>query len=726
MSLTLLAPWALLAAALLAVPVVIHLLKPRRVKRTPFSSLRWLHLSPQKLSRRIQWHQVLLFLLRAGFVVLLVLALARPLISSGDASKFRDRYIVIDVSHSMSSRTERQATPMERARELAEELVLRHQPGDRTAVLLVGTQPRFLMPLTRTPKNYLPALRALQASQSETDLGAALPLLRGLMSRSRDDAEAEIYLITDNQQHAWRQGAGASVFEDLAAPAKVMVVDVGVSTPENAWITRARLLEFAQPARRVLRVEMACVGNVTQERTLHVGAVEDMPARSQTVYLSQGRPVVLDLPVPAAAKLTTGLLRFRLTPDDALPADDEYLLNLHAQGAIRVLLVEGPGTASDPLASGFHLKTALEALTEEIGQPLKIMPLAALEAKPADFRDADVIILADAPDLSDEALAALEERVRGGAGLAVVLGSSGKPAFLNDRLHKQQHPSEGLLPSPLRAAEAGEGRLAPLTDVLWTHPLLTGLNDPLVGDLGLTHFQQWYNFTGPLDERDVVLARIDGGAPAFMERPFGTGRVVILNTGAGDRWSDLVKRKSFVAFFDRILLHLASAGPRGNYVVGETIVVPLRNLETFKPARVTGPDDKEVKSAVRKSGDGRGLLSFEATQAGVYTVEHGDEHFSVVVQVGRGDSVLMPMETAALKQWWEPIACEIVRGDKLADQLETSGGRAALWPWLIFLAGLLLVAEMYFVHRLCPRADPKLTHNLITPRAASGAAATRG
>src|SRR5262245_21337291 len=104
MSLTLLAPWALAAGALLAVPILIHLFKPRRVRQTPFSSLRWLHLTPQKLSRRIQWHQVLLFLLRAGFIVLLVFALARPLLTAGGDGGSRECFIVLDVSHSMSYR----------------------------------------------------------------------------------------------------------------------------------------------------------------------------------------------------------------------------------------------------------------------------------------------------------------------------------------------------------------------------------------------------------------------------------------------------------------------------------------------------------------------------------------------------------------------------------------------------------------------------------------------
>ena len=76
-----LAPFALAGAALLAIPVILHLFKPRKVRRTPFSSLRWLHLTQQKLARRIKWHQVLLFLLRFAFIALLVLAIAKPVLN---------------------------------------------------------------------------------------------------------------------------------------------------------------------------------------------------------------------------------------------------------------------------------------------------------------------------------------------------------------------------------------------------------------------------------------------------------------------------------------------------------------------------------------------------------------------------------------------------------------------------------------------------------------------
>src|SRR5438552_16428979 len=119
---TLLAPSALIGLSLLAIPIIVHLFKPRKVRRTPFSSLRWLHLTQQRLSRRIRWHQVFLFLLRAAFLTLLVLALARPLVLPAGAAMV-ERFLVLDVSRSMAYRVGDRPTPLEQAKEIAARLV---------------------------------------------------------------------------------------------------------------------------------------------------------------------------------------------------------------------------------------------------------------------------------------------------------------------------------------------------------------------------------------------------------------------------------------------------------------------------------------------------------------------------------------------------------------------------------------------------------------------------
>src|SRR5438270_1813371 len=99
---TFLAPFALLGVFLLILPILVHLFKPRKMKETPFSSLRWLKATHQRLSRRVQWHQWLLFLMRAGCLLLLVLALAKPLVGWRGDTRPVDRIVVVDTSRSMS------------------------------------------------------------------------------------------------------------------------------------------------------------------------------------------------------------------------------------------------------------------------------------------------------------------------------------------------------------------------------------------------------------------------------------------------------------------------------------------------------------------------------------------------------------------------------------------------------------------------------------------------
>jgi hypothetical protein len=44
-----------------------------------------------------------------------------------------------------------------------------------------------------------------------------------------------------------------------------------------------------------------------------------------------------------------------------------------------------------------------------------------------------------------------------------------------------------------------------------------------------------------------------------------------------------------------------------------------------------------------------------------------------------------------------------------------------LWPWLLALGALVLCAEMYFVHRLCPVMNPAVAgstvaqHGILAP-----------
>lgn len=715
---TFLTPVAFLGTALLAIPILVHLFKPRKVRQTPFSSLRWLHLTQQRLSRRIKWHQVLLFLLRASFLLLLVAALAKPLYIPSDSGSFAERFIILDVSRSMNYRHPDRPSPLELGKQVTADLLAHPRVNDRTAVLLTGSTTQLLGPLTLDAEAYLPTVQAVTGGASETDLSSALEVIRPLLAQRRSDAAVEVYFITDNHQQSWSQGGIAAFAKDLPVPVQVHVVDVGVTSPQNAWIADARLLQSGNPPRRFVDVQVGCVGDADQERTVRLSGLPGLSEQTQAVTVAPGRPARVRFELPDGFDPTDKVAHLSLEPADALPSDDHFYLNLDSRGAVRVLLIEPESSLPESLRPGFYLRTAVEALAVA-HNPIELLSRTTTQVTTKEISDSDVIFLADLPELADAQVTALEQRVQAGGGLALFLGPEVNTAFYNTRLHQPLHPGSGLLPAPLGSVtDAGSqpGGPAPWTNVRWNHPLLSRLFDPVLGDLALARCRSYFRFASPLPESDLVLAWVDERTPALVERSLGAGKVILFNSTANDAWSDLPRRKSFVPLIDRLLSYLSGGGIRRSFEVGDVVVLTLPELQAGEKVTVIAPNGGQL-APILTSANGRTTLRLNAvTEPGVYRVqrEGGDARgFNLVVQVGRGDSVLTPLEATTLKKWWEPVACDIRSPADLRQELETHQGPNPLWPTLVTLACLMLLAEMFFVHWLCPRVHPAIVGSIV-------------
>jgi hypothetical protein len=712
-----LTPAALTGLLLLAIPVAVHLFTPRKMRQTPFSSLRWLRMTQQKWSRRIRWHQLFLFALRAAFILFLVLALARPLLTPHSDSKYTDRFVVLDVSRSMAYEASGRPTPLERAKQVAVEIMTRARAGDRTALLATGSTTRVITPPTVDARPYLPALDSIQAGSTDTNLGSALAVIRPMLAHVRPDTQAEVFFLTDNHQQSWSQRELAGFVKDLPVPVKTQVVDVGVKGAANGWIAGAQLVSRpgVSTGRRVVRVDLGCSGDQPQERTLRILGVKGTAEQERTISLEPGQPASIAFEIPDALDLRGQVAELRLEPADALPSDDRYLLNLDSAGSLRVLLVEadaGEGEAR----SGHHLQAALESVP---GQAIELVRRSMSAATPRDFGDADVVFLAAVPELTAPQLEALEERVKAGAGLVVFLGPRLRLDFYNNRLYKPGQNGGGLLSVPLKAEDAAQhSATAPLTNVRWAHRLLAPLNDPVKGDLDRTRFHSFYRFTASPPEQDSVLAWIDNEVPAAIERSVGAGRVLLFNTTANDDWSDLARRKIYVPLIDRVLTYLSAGGVRRGFEAGETVVLPLTDWKAGETLSVHGPG-AALTPAITSIG-GRAFVRLHAVaEPGIYRVERSsspDRNLTFVVNAGAGDSVLAPTDSTALAAWFEPVPLEVIDPEAATARLAWSTTEITLWPWLVGLAGVLLIAEMFFVHWLCPRMNPALANVVVHRR----------
>src|SRR5437899_1859908 len=98
-------PWMLAGLTALAVPVVIHLLLKRRMRRLRFSTIQFFQKHDEQSSRRRKLRNWLLLSLRLLIVALLVLSFARPFLpqnqSAGAGQQQHQVVFVLDRSASM-------------------------------------------------------------------------------------------------------------------------------------------------------------------------------------------------------------------------------------------------------------------------------------------------------------------------------------------------------------------------------------------------------------------------------------------------------------------------------------------------------------------------------------------------------------------------------------------------------------------------------------------------
>jgi hypothetical protein len=711
-----LAPMALAGLAFLIVPILLHLFKPRRIRVVPFSSLRWLKASRHHLSRRIQLHQVLLFILRVLIITALVLALARPIFSPGHTAGNAERFLMVDVSRSMAYQPPGKTRPIDRARVLAEHILTSGRAGDRSAVVLVGgRQPEPLGPLVEDPRPLLTRLRALRAEFTEGELTETLPTVAGLLAERRPNARVDLIFITDNQAQAWDPSSIARFLEAVPPPVTVRVVTVEPEQPENAWIASAAVQpgEGANPTS--LRVTLSAVGSGIQERTVKIGNLPGLPESSQPVSLAAHRPVTVNFKLPLGYETAGRIAAISLLPFDALASDDQYWLALDAPSAPHILILEAAGSGPESLAPAWHLKTALSVLGNEDGGRQTLTVRAPDRVTREEVDQADVILLADLPEWGGDLGVRMAARVRQGAGLVVFLGPASKPVFYNDFFAQTGLSVPPLVPVRL-AAKRPAGAAAepsPLMGLDWRHPLLAPLQDNTFGDLLQVKVSAWHALEiNSAADNCRVLAHANDGTPLLLESDSGRGRVVLVNTSANDAWSDLPRRRIFVPLIDRLTRFAAGTLYLDEQPTVDTpLRIPIREPEPPTGVTIRDPANEALPVQLRSAAGGWEVQVDQARLPGLYTLTYHRGGVTVErvipVQTGRRDSAWVSADSALLQRWWKPASVEMIAGTDWERHAAGSSPRFEIDAWLMLLALLVLLAEFFWTHWVCPRIEPR-------------------
>jgi len=750
MGLSFLTPALLGGAALVAVPVVLHLAMRRRPVPHLFPALRLLTQRAVANRRRLRLRHLLLLAARVGALLLLAAALARPVLRLEDwgAGWLADgeapvaAAFVFDTAPRLGLR-EGNRTRLEQAASLARVVFGRLPARSAVAVIDTGGEPAAFAP---SPAAAEARIGRLASGVPRQSLPAAVAAARRLLAGAAQPRR-ELYVFTDCSRGAWEQAAPAADADEPDAP-RVLYVDVGAEDPVDFGLESLALAndQVAAGTDVAISVTLTRAGpDAARAVAVEIRSPDGRYTRraAKPVEWRAGATQAVEFDI-AGLEPGTRQGRVVIEGSDDLPANDVRWFTV-VVGSPAGVIVAAPDPAE---TSALFLTQALApAALVRAGQArFAVQVVPAEQLRTADWDAAGGIVLLDPSPLDGGTWEALGRWVRAGHGLLVWLGpNAGSPeafnrpeseAVLGGRLVRVWRTPAGdnylapeSLDHPLLVAFRRVGDAVPWQDfpVLrhWEfEPLASAGDMPAAAPAGLTPAAAPAGSVpaaapaGP--EADVgtpvPVVAYRNGLPAILERRLGRGTVVIATTPVSqsaadvEAWNTLAtgfEPWPFVILANEMMLYAIDSAADRNILAGAPAVVPLDRRDAAT-AFVRTPSGDDFPVVVDRQ---RHTVTVTATQEpGDYGVQVGGREgalttgFSVNLPPAATDfRRLGPAELAAALGPDARVArteAELVRDVKL-DRVG-----AELSGWVILLAALAMAGDWIMANRFyTPREE---------------------
>jgi len=716
-------------SALVAVPLVLHLVMRREVRRLEFPALRFVRQRQVANRRQLQLRHWLLLALRMAIILLVAAALARPSLQGsgwvGDQEAPVAVAMVFDTQPRMEYRHQNQ-TRLEAGRETALWLLPQFPRDSEVAVI----DARYGSSVFAVD---LGAARQRIEQLTTSAIGAPLSksledALRLLKENSRE--RKEIYVFTDLARSAWSGAGSTALAKQLQSHPEVgwYVIDVGLDRPQNSGITALQLSSDAisRGVPLSIEAELAHLGPADQ-RTIELYLDDNGPDNhstakngasgegkaeqrgEQTVAFGQDEPAHVNFRLGGLQRgLHQGFVK--LAGADALSADDTRYFSVEVTDARKILLA-APAPAEDYT---FLLREVLAPyelrLKKEAKFDCHVVTLDELPKEP--LADYAAVCLVDPTPLADDAWQQLADCAAGGGGVAIFLGRNARPieAFASPAAQK-------VLPGKLvRQWRAGD-RDVYLAPEQLEHPLLAKFR-PLESAIPWDAYPVYTHWQlGPLSEGAGVVIAFSNTLPALIEQPIGRGRVLTMTTPVSDSasdpsgWNRLPTGDEpwpFVVLANEMMYYLSSGShSKLNYLAGETAVIRLPADAHQSIFSLIPPQGDPLRQAVDERQNAVVVSSTDLP--GNYRLQAGGDD-----GVRLGFSVNGSVETSSLERA-TPAELAQVFGDvpyRIArNQAEiirdVNLGRVGreLYPLLMLLAVLALLAEQWLANRFYRAGD---------------------
>ena len=678
-----LSPGLLFGLLAASIPILIHLLNLRKLKKIDFSTLHFLKLIEKQKVRRVKLIQWLLMALRVLIIAMLVLGFSRPVIQDvripgfTSASK-TSAVIIIDDSFSMEV-VDGRGSYFNQLKNGVNMILTGLKEGDDVSILFTSES----YPELATPSGDFLNLKKI-ISQVEPGfktgmLNSAIIKAASIIGES-ENLNKELYIFSDFQKSTL---GNEKEFTDVSAlldsRVKTRLFNFNSKEVVNSAVTGVKVNNQVFEPGKDISVT-ATIRNFSEDDVNNglVSLFVNGERGAQKSYnLAAGK--ITDVTLSARVE-KPGFSEIRVEIDeDDLKADNSRFASIYLPYEFKVVLL---GKASDLK----FINAAIEA--GSFAGNMQIIRKEISQTGSLDFNEVNLVIVSGAGggDLSK-----LKNYVKQGGGIMLFPGENTTLAEFSTLLS-----SFGVVaPSEMKKdAKALPGKF---TSIRFEHPLLREIFQTQYGN-SVESPELFTYFRIPSGSGTDIISLSDGGS-FLKETRFGKGKVVTSAAAAVIPSGNFPVIPIFAPLIYRSLFYLASQEPAGEEsLIGEQILIPGKktgggSIELAAPG--------ETGYVLQTSANNGGVVFDKTVRPGVYKfTRDGKEIDFIPVNLDTVESNSKQLSVSEIENYFQTIKIKnepefFDPAENFVQKLSESRVGSELWKLFIIIALTLIAAEMY-------------------------------
>ncbi len=683
---TFLNPAVLFGLIATAIPIALHFLNLRKLKKIEFSTLTFLKELQKTKIRKIKLKQWLLLLLRTAIIILLVMAFARPTVKTftfgGSSAAKTSAVIIIDNTFSMSVVTEN-GSYLNHAKQIAKNLLSNFQQGDEITLIPLASAAKE----TGKPTTNLSLLKKniddTQISYVSETINDAVVRAAQVLYQSKN-FNKEIYILTDLQKgrlfNSSKELSNISTmlnqnvrlyFIDVS---ERRAVNVGIDDliPNNQIFEKDKNVSFTAKVKNysdqpvngsVVSLSINGKRSAQQSLTLSAGEVKDIPF--ETTLIDTG-----------LVEVTADL------EDDDILQDNKRFFSVYVPAKISLLLLY------DNRDDDKFIKLAVQDPANKI----TISEYGLQQASSINLKNYDAVFVIGSGKNSD--WSALQQYIETGGNVVIMPGSS-------STLQNFQKLC-GAIKIPAPAASVGKEN----SSLTFSQFDKTDFQNPLLADIYENKKDQQiespeiyhYFKISPGSVGKNIISMIDNSS-FLSEYRSGRGKIYLFNSAPVLGWNDFPVKGFFAPLMNKLLLSCASKmKEQSTNLAGQNITADISN-RVLPQVKIINPSGIE-EIINTDSLPNKNYLAYSNTdEIGTYKFFSGKkllDYFSV--NHDTRESVTEKSTGAELDDYLKQISFEgkfvkLSSKDDISKVIYESRFGTELWKYFLILVLLLAIVE---------------------------------